>query len=113
MSLIPLNDWRLDILVLPSPGMLKRNCHSGAIQVFPDRKILGEDYFELRRARWRLGGTTPFSGTSLSILSVCLCKGLSSAEENCWPDTLTASPDAVYIASSKLVPAFPFVGCAT
>ena len=51
---------------------------------------LQTSYFTLRRRC--CGGITPFSGSSRSILSDSLCKGLSAADENCRPAADTVSP---------------------
>src|ERR1022692_2145575 len=52
------------------------------------------------------GGTTPFSGCSLSIGSDKSCSGLSSTEENCGPFSATVKPCAVYIDSLNVLPDF-------
>ena len=57
------------------------------------------NYFALRLAARREGGVTPFSGSSFSILSESLWRGLSPAEVSTAPCADTVNPCAVNIAS--------------
>src|SRR3954465_8150909 len=66
-------------------------------------------YLAFRFAR-RFGGTLPFSGISLSILSLTLCNGRSLAEEIWRPEADAVKPWPVYMASLNVAPEF---ACAT